>query len=138
MIRRMVPSARLVALGSNGDARNYRVSFGKISNQLGFVPQWSLERGLRQVLDAVQSGKVGDYRDAKYSNVKFLSGEGMTLLPPPEHGWAYELLKDSSQMVAAMAQAVESGELDAREALETRTPKSRPRVKRDQDLARAG
>lgn len=122
MIHEMVPSAKLRTLNPDSDARNYRVSFRKIRVQLGFVPNWTLEQGLNQVLDAIRTGRITDYRDARYSNVKFLSGEGMTLLLPPEWGWAEELLKDSSNLAVAMAEAVESGALDAREEHEVGAP----------------
>jgi hypothetical protein len=38
---------------------------------------------------------VYDYRDAKYSNVKFLTEEGIFRLYRNENGWAYQLLNET-------------------------------------------
>ncbi len=93
-IQRLVPTAELIDIEFDGDRRNYRVNFSKVQQALGFVPQWNLERGINQVVDAIRSGKVADYTDAKYSNVKFLSEEGMTRNINRQNGWAYELMNE--------------------------------------------
>ena len=51
LIQQLVPSATLIDMGSGGDKRNYKASFSKIRNQLGFVPRWTLAEGIRQVID---------------------------------------------------------------------------------------
>jgi nucleoside-diphosphate-sugar epimerase len=96
LIHKFVPEAELVELKSNFDPRNYWVDFNKIKNILGFSPQWSVERGIQQVMQALQSGKVGDYQDAKYSNVKFLTEEGTLRLAKWGDSWAYQLLSETS------------------------------------------
>jgi nucleoside-diphosphate-sugar epimerase len=83
LIQRVVPNSRVVELGSNSDHRNYRVSFTKIRKMLSFEPQWTLERGIRQVKEAFASGKIPDYRLALYNNFKFLSEEGTQRLTRP-------------------------------------------------------
>jgi nucleoside-diphosphate-sugar epimerase len=92
LVKSMVPGASLVASDAHIDRRNYRVSFRKIRSELGFVPRWTVERGIRQVIEAMESGRIGDYREAKYSNVKFLSEEGTMRLVRRERNWAYELI----------------------------------------------
>lgn len=95
IIHRMVPTAELISQGDDADRRDYRVNFSKIRNLLGFVPQRTVEQGIQQVIDAIKQGRVKDYRDAKYSNVKFL-GEGFTTgLMRHEQGWADELLSET-------------------------------------------
>jgi nucleoside-diphosphate-sugar epimerase len=96
MIQQVVPSARLVHKGNDLDRRNYWVSFNKIRNTLGFTPKWTVEQGIEQVLQAIQSGKVGDYRDAMYSNVKFFTEEGIFRLSKNENGWAYQLINETN------------------------------------------
>jgi len=76
LINELVPQATYVDSGHDGDRRNYRVDFSKIRKDLGFVPEWTLERGIGQVLEALRSGDVVDYKDPRYSNVRFLT-EGM-------------------------------------------------------------
>lgn len=73
LIRGMVPGSVLRCTEENVDRRNYRVEFRRIREVLGFEPVWKIEAGVQQVLDAIASGKVTNYQDPKYSNVKFLS-----------------------------------------------------------------
>lgn len=91
LIGRLVPTAEILDLGVDGDRRNYRVDFSKIRTTLGFKPQWRVEAGIEQVIEAIGSGRVADYRDAKYSNVKFLSDEGADCLTKT-NGWARALI----------------------------------------------
>jgi nucleoside-diphosphate-sugar epimerase len=75
LIQKFVPTAELIASGSDGDRRNYRVDFAKIKNLIGFKAQWTLEMGVKQVIQAFEQGKVEDYNAPQYSNVKLLSEE---------------------------------------------------------------
>lgn len=71
-VLRHVPEARAVYQEREGDQRNYRVDFRKIRRMLGFTPEWTLDDGIGQVVEAVRSGRVQDYRDIHYSNVRVL------------------------------------------------------------------
>jgi hypothetical protein len=51
---------------------------------LGFTPDWNVEKGITQVIEALRSGKVVDYRDPRYSNLEFLKKEGLLLLTGTE------------------------------------------------------
>ncbi len=96
MIKQFVPTAKLISKGADADKRNYKVSFAKIQRRLGFKPQWTLERGIQQVMDALQNGKVIDYQDARHSNVKFLSDEGGSQLVRGDNRWAHDLINESA------------------------------------------
>src|SRR5262249_33412752 len=102
MIQSLVPTAELVGMGADTDVRNYRVSFAKIVNAVGFKPQWTLDQGIRQVIEAVSSGSVGDYRDAKYSNVKHLSDEAGSRFIRRQAGWERDLIKDPGTELATL------------------------------------
>lgn len=91
MILQVVPSAKLRYIEHGVDKRNYRVNFRRIREELGFEPKWSIEEGIEQVLDAVRTGRVTDYLDPKYSNVKFLTEDGRDMLKV-QNGWAHELI----------------------------------------------
>ena len=65
------PSTRVEYI-ENSDRRNYRVSFEKIRNQIGFDCQWALEDGIREIKRAFENKFITDYRDARYSNLQFL------------------------------------------------------------------
>jgi nucleoside-diphosphate-sugar epimerase len=75
MIQQKVPSAHLVIQDIN-DPIDFRIRCSKIREMLDFQPDWSLERGIDQVVESVQSGKVTDYRDARYSNYLFIKEKG--------------------------------------------------------------
>lgn len=92
LIHERVVSAKLVTSESGADGRNYRVDFSKIRNLLDFQPKWTVEDGIHQVLDAIASGRVTDYRDPQHSNVAFLSREGTEGLARDR--WAREMIKD--------------------------------------------
>ncbi len=102
MIHKFVPNAEIVNVTSENDRRNYWVDFSKVQNTLGFVPQWTVEKGIQQVIEAMRSGKVVDYKDARYSNVKFLTEEGIFRLAKTEKGWAYELFDETSSEVTVV------------------------------------
>jgi nucleoside-diphosphate-sugar epimerase len=97
MIHQQVIGAELIVDDSGSDARNYRVDFTKIQEHLGFTPQWTLLKGIEQVLHAIASGKVGDYRDPKYSNYAFLNLQGTTELAR-DH-WALEMIRNIEEGV---------------------------------------
>jgi nucleoside-diphosphate-sugar epimerase len=96
IIHRMVPSAALINKGTDSDRRNYRVNFNKIRRLLDYKPQWSVEAGVRQVLEAIQAGKIKDFHNPKYSNVKLLSEDNALNGEFYANSWAYELIKDVS------------------------------------------
>jgi nucleoside-diphosphate-sugar epimerase len=96
IIHGIVPAAEVVPVNTDYDPRNYWVSFDKARKTLGFTPQWSVEQGAQQVIQAIQSGKVQDYKDAKYSNVKFYTEEGIFRLTRTEGKWAYQLLNENA------------------------------------------
>lgn len=73
IINGLMPDARIVQKGSDTDARNYRVAFGKIKNTLGFEPQWDLQAGVQQVSEGMDLQGITDYRDKIYSNYLTLS-----------------------------------------------------------------
>lgn len=88
IVERLVPGSRYVDSGPDGDRRNYRVDFSKVTSVLGFQPTWTLEAGVRQVIDAVRSGRVQDYRDPMYSNVRFLQDGRATRYTRVRKDWA--------------------------------------------------
>jgi nucleoside-diphosphate-sugar epimerase len=91
LIHEHVFTADLIIEDGNTDKRNYRVRFQKIRDRLDFQCRWSVEDGIRQVLDAIASGEVLDYRDRRYSNVKFLSDGGGIEMVRVDGSWMGEL-----------------------------------------------
>jgi nucleoside-diphosphate-sugar epimerase len=92
LVHEQVVGAELLINKDDTDKRNYRVSFSKIRNQLGFEPKWTVEQGIQQVLEAIASGEVDNYQAAKYSNVKFLTEADQAA--QVRGNWARELIEN--------------------------------------------
>lgn len=74
-IQEVFPHTKIEQL-ENSDRRNYRVSFEKIHDQLGFSCSKMLEDGIWELKLAFSKGLISDYRHPLYSNVKFLQKHG--------------------------------------------------------------
>lgn len=92
LVQKSVPAAEIVSMGEVTDKRNYRVNFRKIAESLNFKPNWTVPLGIEQVKTALASGRVKDYRDAQYSNVKFMVEERESSAVRAEKEWARELI----------------------------------------------
>jgi nucleoside-diphosphate-sugar epimerase len=55
-----------------GDMRDITVSFDKATHQLGFITQFTVDDGVREVLQAIQSGVVRNPMDEHFRNVRFI------------------------------------------------------------------
>lgn len=55
-----------------GDMRDITVSFEKIRKELGFEAQYSVDDGIREVLQAIQKGIIPDPSDLRYRNARFI------------------------------------------------------------------
>jgi nucleoside-diphosphate-sugar epimerase len=72
----LVPGADVVRLPAADVEANYRVSFTRIREHLGFLPSYTLADGIREVKQAIDLGMVSDYQDERYSNYKTLVARG--------------------------------------------------------------
>jgi nucleoside-diphosphate-sugar epimerase len=52
----------------NGDKRNYRASFDKIHTYLGFMCEKTVEFGIREVFEAIQSRRIHDFTASQFNN----------------------------------------------------------------------
>ena len=68
----LVPGTRIEHQSDLTDQRNYRVSFDKIRSVLNFSCDKTIEDGVLEIRDAIQSGLIKDYRDARFSNYLWL------------------------------------------------------------------
>ncbi len=91
MIHEQVFAAELIVAGDDVDKRNYRVNFAKVNQALDYKPQWTVQKGIQQVLEAVASGAVVDFRDKRYSNVKFLKESGVIEVLRVDDDWSQTL-----------------------------------------------
>jgi nucleoside-diphosphate-sugar epimerase len=74
-VRAIIPNTRVLHV-ENSDRRNYRVSFEKIRQQLGFECMTTIEDGIRELQLAFADGRITDYSHVRYNNQKLLSEIG--------------------------------------------------------------
>jgi nucleoside-diphosphate-sugar epimerase len=74
-IKQQLPQTQLEHV-HNSDRRNYRVSFRKIRDRVGFTAQRTIESGIAEIKEAFQSGEISDYRHSSYNNLAFLKEKG--------------------------------------------------------------
>jgi nucleoside-diphosphate-sugar epimerase len=80
LVAEQVPGSEVVLHDAADVEANYRVSFAKIHDQLGYRTQRSLGEGIAEIRDAVLNGEIMDYLDARYSNHKSLVVSGTAAL----------------------------------------------------------
>lgn len=80
IVAECMPGTFVEDIRNDEDPRNYRVDFSKIQRVLGFHATVPLQEGIREIVAAVLDGKVEDWRDPVYSNVKTLQVEGLRIL----------------------------------------------------------
>jgi nucleoside-diphosphate-sugar epimerase len=78
IIQSQIPSAEIKQVKQEHDGRNYRVSFAKIREALGFTPGKTVVDGIQQVKAAIDRGEIEDYENPMYTNIGFLSEEGVS------------------------------------------------------------
>jgi len=114
LIHVKVPEARLLELGSDGDQRNYRVRFDKITKHVGFRPRWTVEQGVDQVIAAIRAGQITDYHDSRYSNAEFLISPAGSRLPRRSAQWAHDLIHATDLQQPALLHNHATAVADAR------------------------
>jgi nucleoside-diphosphate-sugar epimerase len=55
-----------------GDMRDIRVSFDKITSRLGYTTKYTVEDGIRELAEAIQSGLLSDPSGERHRNAKFI------------------------------------------------------------------
>jgi nucleoside-diphosphate-sugar epimerase len=80
IVAQAFPGLIVEEVQNGDDPRNYRVSFEKIRRVLGFRASIDLPQGIQEMVNAVASGQVPNWRDPIYSNTKHLEGEGLSVL----------------------------------------------------------
>ncbi len=68
MIHPQVPEAEVKYVRKQEDPRDYRVSFARITDQLGFGITRSVAEGIEEVARLVRSGIITDFSDERYRN----------------------------------------------------------------------
>ena len=53
-------------LQKGNDPRNYKVDFSKVKNMLGFIPKYSLDDGVREIINEFNCGKFENINKNKF------------------------------------------------------------------------
>ena len=76
-IKNIIPQVEVVNVRVEEDPRNYRVSFNKVKNKLGFTCKKSMEEGIIEIKNALEQGLISDYKAAQYSNISIIKEKGL-------------------------------------------------------------
>lgn len=68
-ILKQLPNSKIKYVKKNEDPRDYRVSFEKIKNELGFNITKTVPDGITQIIQVVKDRFINDPDDSKYKNV---------------------------------------------------------------------
>ena len=67
-----ISDGKVVYNSEGSDPRNYRVSFKKVKEVLGFEPKFTVEKGIKELVEALKAGLYTDSvkKPEKYGNYK--------------------------------------------------------------------
>ena len=68
MIRPLVPDAQIEFVHKKEDPRDYRVSFERIAQRLGFNISKTVDQGIQEVARLIQSRAISNFEDSRYRN----------------------------------------------------------------------
>jgi len=67
VVAQVIPQVEIETLQTE-DQRNYRVTFDKIRERLGFDCWKTLENGIREIYGAIRAGLITDFTTAQFNN----------------------------------------------------------------------
>ena len=72
IIQKKIPNTKVNYVKNGTDKRNYKVDFSKIKNELNYQPNYSIEDGIDEIIQAFKNGLYADYlkNKLKYGNYK--------------------------------------------------------------------
>lgn len=81
-VRRVVGDDVQIVTTPTDDHRSYHISSEKIRRELGFVPQYSVEDAVRELVAAFAAGKIpNSMSDPRYYNIKVLQNKKLPPVP---------------------------------------------------------
>lgn len=76
MVHTALPETAVEITESVTDQRNYRVSFDKINDRLGFRARFGVADGIAEIVEACREGRISGLADPRYSNIQCLKRNG--------------------------------------------------------------
>jgi nucleoside-diphosphate-sugar epimerase len=76
ILKKHIPELDVQTLSNNTDSRNYKVSFDKVKNRLGFSCEYNVRDTIKNIIQAYEEkGEFKNYGDPKYHNVLTLKNK---------------------------------------------------------------
>ena len=76
IVKNNVPDTEMIITESPfEDNRNYKADCSKLHNTFSFKPQYSIDDGVKQLLELLDSGRVKDPFDTNFHNANYLSNK---------------------------------------------------------------
>lgn len=75
-IKKIIPNTEIeFSKQASKDKRSYKVNFDKIKNELGFVPSWNLDEGIKQVYNILLDKQFTEesFRDKTYYRIAYIN-----------------------------------------------------------------
>lgn len=72
IVKKVMPDIEVIHRTQKEDLRDYRINFGKARNLLKFSPQFTVEKGINEIRQALSKKEFDNYLDDIYYNVKYL------------------------------------------------------------------
>ena len=69
MLKSQIPDAVIEYVHKDEDPRDYRVSFEKINQTIGFKAKHTVGNGIQEVIKLVESGIIQDFKSPEYRNI---------------------------------------------------------------------
>lgn len=69
MLKSQIPDAVIEYVHKDEDPRDYRVSFEKIKQTIGFNAEHTVGNGIQEVIKLVESGIIQDFKSPEYRNI---------------------------------------------------------------------
>ncbi|NOX49775.1 MAG: NAD(P)-dependent oxidoreductase, partial [Gammaproteobacteria bacterium] len=66
---KLIPDAKIIYVKKDDDPRDYRVNSDKIKENLGFDVSLTVPEGIREIMEIVSSGLIGNPDDQRYYNI---------------------------------------------------------------------
>jgi len=73
IIAEVVPGVEVGTNHQLHDRRSYNVNFDKLRDRLGFRASHTVRSGVEEVRDLIALGRIGDYRDPRHDNFRYLT-----------------------------------------------------------------
>jgi len=73
LIKKNIPETEVKIEKGKDDSRDYNVSFDKIAKVLGFKVKKTMEKGILEMKNLLESKKIKDFNDKKYNNYRFFT-----------------------------------------------------------------